>query len=355
MLSINDKLLVVQGSAGALIGSRVESPDNGDLCILGRAADGVIVAVKVEPPTDAFQHIIPVKCADGVIAAVAAGLASASGYFVLTAPSFIPRGDAFDLTIQAVDRDGDPDTSFPTNPYLTVLIKLLECGDDAILPVSTPTTGWTAGAKTVSCTIDGGTGTKLEQIKAVFYDREGSTTALVGSDDPSDQTPFNGNTDGGSALIVRWPDISASWIAWRWMRVDGEYQWITVPATRTRAGIEQTVPVASIYDSMWLAQGIDYAWIGIYANGYASYTCDIACSVNPDGSLDQAYVHFSYKYDEGTPWPNYLASEALSGDYYNALTVGWNVPLTARFYDDPARSNWVVSQPDPIEVWWDLP
>lgn len=75
--------------------------------------------------------------------------------FQLSADSNIERGVAFNLTIQSrvIDPAGD-DTSY--TPDGNVSIALLGAGDDSITPSITDDTGWTSGAKTVSCTIDGG-------------------------------------------------------------------------------------------------------------------------------------------------------------------------------------------------------
>jgi len=69
----------------------------------------------------------------------------------VSAPATANTGTAFDLTIQAVHWTGANDTSFAGSCTIDL------SGSNSIAPVTTDGSGWTSGAKTVSCTISGST------------------------------------------------------------------------------------------------------------------------------------------------------------------------------------------------------
>ncbi len=108
----------------------------------------------------------------------------------------IDRGVAFDLTIQSVRADTlAPDTAYV--PQTWVLIYLIGGPvGEAIVPVFTDNTGWTAGKKTVSCTIAGGVITSAMRIacKDSVDNRYGEMMVVV---------------EGASSIVV--PAFRKSW------------------------------------------------------------------------------------------------------------------------------------------------
>jgi len=84
-------------------------------------------------------------------------LADVARVFTITPAEFAPvRGVAFNVTLQALTTNNEPDTTYVPSGDTDLIIT----GDpsDVISPTSTDNTGWVDGEKTVSVTINGGTG-----------------------------------------------------------------------------------------------------------------------------------------------------------------------------------------------------
>jgi len=81
----------------------------------------------------------------------------------VSAPAEVVRGVAFDITVQ-----GSDPAYVPANP-LTVTWTLSDGGDSG-LPATISTAGWVGGAKTVSCTINGGSGTDTFDVEVTDTD-----------------------------------------------------------------------------------------------------------------------------------------------------------------------------------------
>jgi len=107
----------------------------------------------------------------------------------------VTRGVSFNLTIQAKDAEGNLLTTYV--PPTQVDINLTS-GDpsDAIAPLYTDNTGWSNGAKVVSCSITGGSGSDPAIIECVDADtaHNGETDLTVYTTVPAPTiiTPVNG-------------------------------------------------------------------------------------------------------------------------------------------------------------------
>ncbi len=78
--------------------------------------------------------------------------------FALSAPASVTRSSSFDITIQSCRLDsGEYDTSFVPEGDVTIDDDCSDENDD-LLPAYTSNSGWSNGAKTVSCVISGGSG-----------------------------------------------------------------------------------------------------------------------------------------------------------------------------------------------------
>ena len=73
--------------------------------------------------------------------------------YSVTAPASADIGTAFNLTIQGVHWDATNDTSYIPSGDINITIS----GSNSISPTTTSNSGWSSGAKTVSCTISGST------------------------------------------------------------------------------------------------------------------------------------------------------------------------------------------------------
>lgn len=83
--------------------------------------------------------------------------------FVVTAPSSITRGTAFNITVQAMQADV-PYTSYVPTTDLNIIVSSPSLNGELPTPATIDTTGWSNGAKTVSVTINGGSGSKILTI-----------------------------------------------------------------------------------------------------------------------------------------------------------------------------------------------
>ena len=112
-----------------------------------------------------------------------------SNSFTVTVPGSMPRGTAFDVTLQAVLTG----TEVPVPAYVPtgdVTLNLNSSdGDDTMLPVSTDNTGWVDGAKTFSCTITGGSTSATFAITA--SDEGCPTGTSTGTHTVSDEDDYD--------------------------------------------------------------------------------------------------------------------------------------------------------------------
>ncbi len=100
--------------------------------------------------------------------------------FALTVPANIERGEDFSLTIQSRVKDpaGD-DTAY--TPDGNVSITLLDALADTITPSITSATGWSGGAKTVTCMVTGNTGPHESTLRVedTLTGRVGEATVMI--------------------------------------------------------------------------------------------------------------------------------------------------------------------------------
>ena len=87
----------------------------------------------------------------------------------------IKRGTAFNMTIQKLQNDGTYDTTFV--PTTTLSISYSDGVGGTMTPTSTNNVGWVDGAKTVSCTVTGGSAD--EDIFSILV--EDDTTGAAGA------------------------------------------------------------------------------------------------------------------------------------------------------------------------------
>lgn len=90
----------------------------------------------------------------------------------------IKRGTAFDMTIQKLKADGTYDTLFV--PTSTLSISYSDGVGGVISPTSTNNSDWVDGAKTVSCTVTGGTADEDGYTILVEDDTTGAAGSLGG-------------------------------------------------------------------------------------------------------------------------------------------------------------------------------
>ncbi len=139
----------------------------------------------------------------------------------VNAGSDIIRAVAFDIIIQKLQTDGTPDVGF--TPVANVNINFTGDVADVIAPLFTSNAGWVAGAKTVSCTVTGGTGTDAFTLEV-----EDATTSLTGD--------ATGNVgDAAPAACPGIPPLPASYtLAWTgqvYVYLGPYYLWTTPPYT----------------------------------------------------------------------------------------------------------------------------
>ncbi len=160
----------------------------------------------------------------------------------------ITRAVSFNLLIQAKDAEGNLLTTYV--PVTQVDINLTSTdGSDVISPLLTDNTGWSSGAKTVSCTISGGAGSDTGSIECVDVDsaHDGETDitiytavpaptiivptdgdAFFGVDNTFDEDAIDGTTEGDDA--------------WRTTQNDARINFFndTVPGGTGLAGLTKT-------------------------------------------------------------------------------------------------------------------
>ena len=105
------------------------------------------------------------------------------GGFSVTPANFTPtRGAAFNITIQALNDDGIPDTTYAPSGDVAISIDS-DDPSDIISPTTTDNTGWSNGSKVVSVTISGGSGVDTASITCSQStdEKSGSAGVAVGS------------------------------------------------------------------------------------------------------------------------------------------------------------------------------
>ena len=339
-----DKIVLARGFDGEIVAAKVGTPDDVDqLIIPALAADGIVVAARVLPIADRYLHGLPVRPADGGIITVTRMV---TGFLKLTAPAVIERGSAFNLTIQGLLVDGTNDTSYVPPGDIAGRVYLSVESDDAetISPLYTDGTGWSNGAKTVSCTISNGTGRHMLIIKAYDSntDRQGYTEVSIAPGSPSEQAPYAGET----TVTVVWPEISfveAIYKLGAW-----HYQ------TKTRPAGDYEVTLTNNGSDVMESGVVGYSEEHDPPQGNPAYQWWFELTYD----LDTDESHISLVCAEYNVYPGWAAYGDPSARFYNGLPLAgddaWNVPSICHC-SNTFFGTYVQAVPDAIEVWWETP
>ena len=333
--------MLARGFDGEIVAAKVGTPDDVDqLIIPALAADGIVVAARVLPIADRYLHGLPVRPADGGIITVTRMV---TGFLKLTAPAVIERGSAFNLTIQGLLVDGTNDTSYVPPGDIAGRVYLSVESDDAetISPLYTDGTGWSNGAKTVSCTISNGTGRHMLIIKAYDSntDRQGYTEVSIAPGSPSEQAPYAGET----TVTVIWPTVSFVETVYKF----GAWHY----QTKTRPAGECEIELAD--NGAGLMQGgggieVDYP----YPQGSRQVSIELSYDLNTDES------HMILADAQETMYPEWSPYGDPSARFYNGLSFSdpdaWNIASVCHC-SNTFFGTYVQTVPDAIEVWWETP
>ncbi len=114
-------------------------------------------------------------------------------YLSVTLPDTIYRGVPFNVVLQAKNADGSDKTDYTPQSYVSFALTSSDASDE-ITPESTDSTSWSSGAKTVECSISGGTG--ADAITLICTDAD--LTYITGQDTASVADAFSTWSSGGT-------------------------------------------------------------------------------------------------------------------------------------------------------------
>lgn len=115
-------------------------------------------------------------------------------YLSVTIPESIYRGVPFNLVLQAKNHDGTNKTDYTPDTGVTFVLTSSD-NEDEITPTSTNATGWSNGAKTIECSISGGTGSDTLSLTCTDND----ISYMTGTDTSNLEDAFANWSDDGAA------------------------------------------------------------------------------------------------------------------------------------------------------------
>ncbi|MEN6550012.1 MAG: hypothetical protein ABFE07_28555 [Armatimonadia bacterium] len=203
----------------------------------------------------------------------------------LTVPTVLYRGVAFNVVIQAKKANGDLATGYVPATGVDITIDSSDASD-VVAPTSTDTTGWALGAKTVACTVTGGSGGADFTLSATDQDRP----AVTGdSAERHITTPFETwSSDGtltGNVVDLVYESVAAEFYALdsggKLYRRDGANDWTnvaTLPAGSAPAKRHVLAAFNGSIFAVWTVGGVRR----VYRLDGASFTLELS-SYNTNG------------------------------------------------------------------------